>query len=392
MTKGKFSLLLISYCLFLFALLLYSFTQVDLNLTISGNLFIQSFQKFFQNIGYFNRPLSTGIYIGLLITLFIYYLLFVILTIRNKISLKQVKWLIIVTTVLLLLSYPAFSYDLFNYLFYGRIITHYGLSPYIFRALDFPADPWIRFMRWTHNTYPYGPFWLVLTTPLSFLGQQKFILTLLFYKLLMTGGFLLSAYSIYKIAKELKFKNLLLPLVLFAFNPLVIIESLISAHNDIVMIGFSLLGLYFLIKQKYFLSFFLIVFSILIKFVTIAFLPVWIIVIIYKIINKKFPVNKILLITCALLLVTSLYYLKDHVLQPWYFFWLLPFVILLNNKYLNIISSLFSLGLLLTYVPYLYVGNWNNPVIFIKTWIYFIFLLLGIFVSGIIFLQNNHKK
>jgi len=63
----------------------------------------------------------------------------------------------------LLFSYPFLSHDLFNYLFDAKIVTFYHQNPYILKALDFPSDPWLRFMHWTHRTYPYGPSFLFLT-------------------------------------------------------------------------------------------------------------------------------------------------------------------------------------------------------------------------------------
>ena len=47
--------IVVSICLFL-----YSYTQVDLNLTLSRASTVQTIQKAFQYIGFYNRPVSTG--------------------------------------------------------------------------------------------------------------------------------------------------------------------------------------------------------------------------------------------------------------------------------------------------------------------------------------------
>ena len=392
MTKGKFTFLLVSYCLVLIAWFLYSITQNDLNLTISSNNTLFTIQKFFQNIGYFQRPLSTVIFIGLLLLYFIFYLQLIILTVKKLISKKQIFILLLLTVVMLLLSYPAFSYDLFNYLFYGRIITHYGLSPYNFRALDFPADTWTRFMHWTHNTYPYGPIWLAITVPLSFLGQQKFIITLILYKLLMAGGFLFSGLFIYKIAKALKINNPLLILVLFSFNPLIIIESLISSHNDIVMIAFSLVGFYWLIKEKLFPSLLFILIASAVKLAVIPLFITWLIVVVFRVYKRSISLPKILLLTFSLMLLAFLYYLKDHSLQPWYFLWFFPFGLLLNSKYVHLSLIFLSLGFLGNYAPFLFFGNWDKPVPFLNTAVTLFCFLLGLIVSTIIYISRGSRQ
>lgn len=62
----------------------------------------------------------------------------------------------------------------------------------------------------------------------------------------MGGFFLLTVWSIGKIATKLKLSNVLLPIAAFALNPFVLAESLVSAHNDIVMMGLGMFGVYFL--------------------------------------------------------------------------------------------------------------------------------------------------
>ena len=61
---SPFKFFLFSASLFLLSLsfLIYTYTQVDLNLTLSNNTIYQSIQSQLTNIGYFNRPLSTKIF------------------------------------------------------------------------------------------------------------------------------------------------------------------------------------------------------------------------------------------------------------------------------------------------------------------------------------------
>src|SRR3989344_1318451 len=109
---SNLKLLSTTYILIIIALFLYSFTQVDLNLTLSQFSLWQIAQKFFQHIGYFNRPLSTSFYIMIVLLLFGFYTFFLYLASKNKISKKQVWSLTIISTVILSFSYNAFSYEL----------------------------------------------------------------------------------------------------------------------------------------------------------------------------------------------------------------------------------------------------------------------------------------
>src|SRR5436190_6431319 len=164
----KITVLSILYIPVIFLLFLYSYTQVDLSLTLSKASLYQTIEKSFQYIGYFQRPLSTALYMGILLLLFLFYGIFLYASAKNKLSKKNIWIIIILSTIILTFAYNAFSYDLFNYIFDAKIVTHYHENPYQHKALDYPFDPMLSFMRWTHRVYPYGPICLVMTIPLSF--------------------------------------------------------------------------------------------------------------------------------------------------------------------------------------------------------------------------------
>lgn len=351
-----------SYLLLILALFFYSYTQVDLNLTLSQISVWQSIQKFFQGIGWFNRPLSTLIYLFIIISLFIYYLIFL----RRKLNNSQFWSLVMPTAFILLFSYNAFSYDLFNYLFDARIVTVYHQNPYLHKALDYPLDPWINFMRWTHRTYPYGPVWLGLTVPLSFLGWQIFLPTLFLFKALAVGSYLGTIYFIGKIMEKISPQNKILAMSLFAFNPLLIVESLVSAHNDIVMMFLAIWGVWAITRKKYVLGWFLLFLSIGIKFSTIFLLPVFFFITFWQIREKSLSWKKIFVFSMIFMGLAVIFSSLRTEFQPWYLLWVLPFVFLSLKRWLIAVSVIFSFGLLAQYLPFLYTGEWNY---FFKIWV-----------------------
>ena len=139
------------------ALTLYSFTQVSLSLTLTQLPVWQSIQKAFQYVGYFNRPLSATLYIIIVAVLFLLYCFTLYLIRKKQLSVKLVSGIILAVSIILFAAYNAFSYDIFNYIFDAKIVTNYAQNPYEHKALDYPGDPMLSFMQWTHRTYPYGP-------------------------------------------------------------------------------------------------------------------------------------------------------------------------------------------------------------------------------------------
>jgi hypothetical protein len=347
------------------SLFLYSFTQVDLFLTLSRAEWWQSVQKAFQYVGYYQRPLSTYLFIGIILFLFCLYLLTLRLISNNSLSKNSFWTIVVVISGILFLSYNAFSYDLFNYIFDARIVTHYQQNPYFHKALDYPTDPMLHFMHWTHRTYPYGPVWLLLTIPVSFIGFGYFLLTLYFFKLLMLASFIGSVKLIEKIAEMGKFKNPLFITAAFALNPLVIIESLVSSHNDIVMIFFTLLSIYFLFKQKKAFSLFYFIFAFSIKFVNLFLLPAYL-----YLLKKKNSFEVFFMIATFSMAISVLLATQRTNFQPWYLLFVLPFAAFISRKiYILIPVVILSFAGLLNYAPYLYLGNWNAPVPTILAWI-----------------------
>ncbi len=356
-------LLIALYVTTIILLFFYSFTQVDLNLTLSRLSIYQTAEKYFQQIGYFQRYLSAEIYIAILLLLFAFYFFFLALAKKNRISKKQLWMLVISTAVILTFSYNAFSYDLFNYIFDAKIVTHYHQSPYLYRALDFAGEPMLSFMRWTHRVYPYGPTWLGLTVPLSFIGLNVFLPTFFIFKALMSASFLGTAYFIGKILKKVSPKTEILGLAFFALNPLVIIESLVSSHNDITMMFFAMMALYLFLSQKYVRAFILLFISIGVKFATGFILPVLAGALVWKRFKRNIPRGNIVILICALMSTAIVVASVRTNFQPWYLLYVLPFAALLPNKYyIAFPSVILSFSSLLIYVPFLQNGNWDPPI------------------------------
>lgn len=355
------------YCIYfiiIFLFSIYSYTLVDLNLTLFNHKLWDNFRSFIIQIGYFNRGLSTAIYFsGIIILFLLYYLV-------KKVKPNPLK-LAITIGLVSLVAYPFLSHDFFNYMFYGKIITFYGQNPYVVKAVDFPADQWTRFMHWTHNTYPYGPTFLPLTLIPSLLSGGKFILSLFFFKLTFVSFYLGAVWVVSKIDRN---KSLII-----ATHPLIIIEGLITPHNDLIAMSLGLIGIYLIFNNKNNWSRFLFLVSGLIKYTTLPIL----------ILSKK----NIVLNTLAFIGVLSLlgYLTIFGEIQPWYFLNLFIFVPIFPEIFKKI--DIFLLGLLSSYYPYIMLGGWDKQYkVDLKHQIIFYFFIANLLVLCIYQAFNFFKK
>lgn len=367
-----------------FLLFIYSYTQVDLSLTLSKASIFQSIQKTFQHIGWFERPLSSALYIVVFSVLFLIYIWTIRLVSNNRIDRKLVWITILSITGVLTVSYNAFSYDLFNYIFDAKIVTFYQQNPYLHKALDFPGDPMLSFMHWTHRTYPYGPVWLLITVPVSFMGSQIFIVTFFLFKILISSFFILTIWAVEKISVLQRLKNPLLPLAVIAFNPFVLSESLVSSHNDIVMMGLFMLGLYFILSKEKTKGWLLVILSIGVKFATLL---TAILVILSSLTNKgKYLIYGSLLVMSVAVIAASI---RTNY-QPWYFLYVVPFIALLSPKKFVLVSFIiFTVINVIYYVPYLYAGNWDPPIPLTLNIIVIAGLVLSIATGGILYRKEK---
>lgn len=345
-------ILLIGYIIASLALFLYSYTQVDLNLTLSRVSVWQVIQKWFQSIGYYNRPLSTGIYMGILVLLFVLYGLVLRLVQRRNIGEESLWRIIWVVVGILVFSYPAaFSYDFFNYMFTAKTVLVYHKSPYAVIPLQFAGiDPWTNFMRWTHLPSAYTPLWIAMTLPAYLLGFGYFLWIMFNIKLLVAGFYLLTCWAIGKTLDEVDKERKALGLAIFALNPLILIETLVGGHNDIVMVGFAMLAVLFLVKKEQLTAWWYLALSIATKLMTIVLIPIFAL--------RRDRLTMFMVMVVGLLIVIS-----RREFLPWYWVWVMPFVALLpRQQNLLILSAGVSAGLLLRYVPYLYLGHYDPPV------------------------------
>jgi len=372
----KFQILLVGYIIASVFLFFYSYTQVDLSLTLSSSGFLQTIQKAFQYIGFYARPLSTTLYSLIVVFWFGLYAWSLRLAAKGKLTIPDVWKIVGLVTLLLVFSYPAFSYDLFNYVFTAKTVLVYHKNPYEIIPLQFAGiDPLVSIMRWTHLPSAYTPLWIVLTLPAYLLGFGKFLLIVWNLKILVAFFYLLAVKGVSKVLERVEPKHVVLGTAIFALNPLVIIESLVSAHNDIAMMAMAVWAIVLLLGKKHVTSWVLLSLSVAIKLMTVTLVPIFI--------GVKHLVDwrrwSLIVLGIGFLIVLS----RREPL-PWYWVWFMPFIAFYPSKrWLVNFAGWYSFALLLRYAPYLYYGNWNAPVPILKWWVTLVPVGISLLLLGL---------
>jgi hypothetical protein len=366
-------------------LVLYSFTLQDLNLTLYNFSFWNPLRQSLQALAIAHRPLIAIIFLVLVSWLVVLYLRFISLHRHLQPNSNHLVWaLLLIFTGLV--AYPMLSHDIFNYLFNAKMVLVYRVNPYLQTASQFLFDPWIRFMHNIHTPAPYAYGWTVISLLPGLISLTgKFTLSFWAMKLFIGFFWLGQLLVLYYLVKRL-YPQQIWRWWLFALSPLVLIETLIVGHNDVVMMAPALLGFWFLLKSKklfdkYFLfAFFSLLFSLSIKYATIVLLPLLLI----KVRWKQFDFPSV----AAILLLVVMFSRPDQ-FHSWYLIWAFSFVVLSNRRWLISLFTALTIGALLRYAPYIYYGYWDPPVYLLRNLIWLLSLILTPFILKNIF-SNRH--
>jgi alpha-1,6-mannosyltransferase len=186
-------------------------------------------------------------------------------------------------TLLLLPSLP--SDDVFSYTLYGRISAVHHANPLVATPADFPNDPFLSLVFWRDVRSVYGPVWLLLSSGLSLLAQGlggSPVAYVALFKALGLVAHLANALLIWAILGRLAPRRQLFGTLLYAWNPLCLLEFCASAHNDAVMLTFLLLGIYCFVRDWEWLALVAWGLAIATKYVPLILLPFYLVAIGYR--------------------------------------------------------------------------------------------------------------
>jgi hypothetical protein len=162
--------------------------------------------------------------------------------------LALVSGLCLVMHVVLVLVPPVLSTDLFFYALSGKL-TLTGLNPYLTTLDTLSADPLFPYASWQHLRNHYGPAFLWIAAGATRLGGGGPLGTALAFKAVAAACNLVSCWAVYQLARGDQDDGLH-ALALYAWNPLVLVESAGSGHSEAMMLMLALTGLVLLRRGR----------------------------------------------------------------------------------------------------------------------------------------------
>lgn len=360
----------------------FSYGFLDPNLSLSSNPIFAYFQSPLSYLVYHNRSVATAVFFLIVLSLFFSYACFLRFGEKFFIRWKRLLLVVIASAMILVFSYPALTYDLFNYITTAKVTFTHRENPYLVMPIEIPNEPNLAFTRAANKVALYGPVWILLTAVGHYLGGGDVWRTIIAFKLMNAAVYLGFCFMIWRLTKKLT------NVIFFAFNPLIVIEILVSGHNDIYMMFFAVIG--FICWQKRglitktvgLLSIFA---SLLVKGATLVLIPLLFI--------KKLSWDRLLLIAYCLLSIAffAVAPLREE-LYPWYAVWLIVVASFMDFKkqtFITGFSVVLSFALELRHLPYLWMGYYEGPGPILRTLFTFIPI---VFYGGMYIYENRFKE
>jgi alpha-1,6-mannosyltransferase len=172
----------------------------------------------------------------------------------------------------MMFSVPLFSRDVYAYIGQGRLMVE-GFNPYengisaLSNYFQLGADK-----MWTEAPVPYGQLFLWIEQFVVWSTNVHPEASIMLFRLAALIGIVLCVIYVPKLA-DLHGVNPHRALWLTAANPLFLTNFIASVHNDALMIGLALAGLYYCATRRVILGLVLVTLSIAVKPITVVFLP-----------------------------------------------------------------------------------------------------------------------
>ncbi len=152
------------------------------------------------------------------------------------------------------------SQDIFSYIIYARMAILHHLNPLSTSPQSIATDPVFAHLYWTNQPSAYGPMWTIITCILQWVTDSfhtdNIAAMVLALRLLGLGAHLLSTLLVWSIAGQLQDlqgvvapKTRMRATLAFAWNPLLLFEACVNAHNDTILLPFLLLAIWLFVRQ-----------------------------------------------------------------------------------------------------------------------------------------------
>jgi hypothetical protein len=171
----------------------------------------------------------------------------------NYTRIQALLWGCVVLAGIMLVFAPfMLSHDLFVYADYGNTLLTTHANLYFTTPISVSNSYITHLDDWRYAVAAYGPLWLGITIPVALVSGSDPLRYIISFRALALCAHLFNTWLVLQIlrASGRSPRMVMLGTLLYALNPLMLIESALGAHNDTEMITFLLLGILLCVRGE----------------------------------------------------------------------------------------------------------------------------------------------
>ncbi len=151
----------------------------------------------------------------------------------------------IVAGLIFVFTPAMLSHDILVYASYSRVLSVYHANPYFVPLSAYPHDPFNPLNYWSHSIAAYGPLWLGICAFWGLIVGPQPLGYVLAFRLFALAAHLINIWLVTATLRAVgqSSRIVVLGTLLYAWNPLVLLESSLGGHNDVFMVTFILVGI-----------------------------------------------------------------------------------------------------------------------------------------------------
>jgi hypothetical protein len=182
-------------------------------------------------------------------------------------------------TGLLWLAPPFLTTDFMDYLAWGRLLAIWKVDPFSVPSAVVVGDPWLHLSSWSNTVAVHGPLMVLMMGGIVKLAGGNMPGALIIFKGIMAMIHGLTGLTLYGAARTVAPRWAPTLALLYCLNPLVLVETINSLHDDALMLLFVTLSFWAWAKEKEWWALVALGVAILVKYVALMFLPLMVLVI-----------------------------------------------------------------------------------------------------------------
>jgi hypothetical protein len=185
------------------------------------------------------------------------------------------------TMVFAPLTNTVLTQDLLLSGLYGRMVALYHVNPYVTTPTVFAQDFFQQALK-TRQVASFGPVWIDISMLATLFAQNNLAKELLTFRLIGLVAHLLNCFFLWAILGQIKPEQRFSTVLLYAWNPLFLLLGVAQPHQELVLILFLLLSVFFFAHNGFLQGWIFLLLAVLCNLLYLLLVPIFVMILVKR--------------------------------------------------------------------------------------------------------------